>query len=335
VRKGSKTPKILFVGEVPSDQDVKIGMPFMGFAGQELDRMIKIAGINPRDCAFVHFFPHPMRGKTVENLLVSKADVTHKLKAIKPGKYWPDAHLGLLDDLRTEITRSDPNVVVPLGSLALWALFEQTSISKYRGKVFNLDGRKLIPVFSPNQVLADWSSRVTVLFDLKKVAHHADSKTFIPPDRRILLRPTLDEALTFIHKVSTFPLVAFDVETKRKTITCISVCGDPMETICIPFYDPNGSDNSYWTADEEYLIWSALKVLMEGPTEKLAQNGLYDIQYLHAHGIQTKNFTQDTMILHHSLYSELPKGLDFLGSIYTDEQPWKLIRNNADFKEDA
>jgi uracil-DNA glycosylase len=335
VRKGSKTPKILFVGEVPSDQDVKIGMPFMGFAGQELDRMIKIAGINPRDCAFVHFFPHPMRGKTIENLLVPKAEVTHKLKAIKPGKYWPDEHLPLLDDLRTEIARSDPNVVVPLGSLALWALFEQTSISKYRGKVFNLDGRKLIPVFSPNQVLADWSSRVTVLFDLKKVAHHADSKTFVPPDRRILLRPTLDEALAFIDKVSTFPLVSFDVETKRKTITCISVCGDPFETICIPFYDPTTPEKSYWTESEEVRIWLALKVLMEGPAKKLAQNGLYDIQYLQSHGIWIKNFTHDTMILHHSLYSELPKGLDFLGSIYTDEQPWKLIRNNADFKEDA
>lgn len=335
MRKGSKAPKILFVGEYASDQDLKIGMPFMGFAGQELDRMIKTAGIDTRLCAFTMFFPLSLKGKKFEEILVPKAQISHALGAIKPGKYLPDQYIYLIDELKKEIDSCDPNVIVPLGSIALWALFSQTSISKYRGKVFNLDDRKLIPTYSPNQVLADWSSRVTVLFDLKKVAHHANSKTFVPPDRQILLRPTLDEALSFIHEVSLSPLVSFDVETRRKTITCISVCGDPYKTICIPFYDPAGVENSYWTPESEFRIWSALKVLFEGPAKKLAQNGLYDIQYLHAHGILIKNFSEDTMILHHSLYSELPKGLDFLGTIYTDEQPWKLIRNNADFKEDA
>jgi len=32
------------------------------------------------------------------------------------------------------------------------------------------------------------------------------------------------------------------------------------------------------------------------------------------------------MLLHHALYPELPKGLGFLGSIYTNEASWKLMR---------
>jgi hypothetical protein len=37
------------------------------------------------------------------------------------------------------------------------------------------------------------------------------------------------------------------------------------------------------------------------------------------------------MLLHHSLFPEMLKGLGFLGSIYTNEQSWKLMsRPKAD-----
>ena len=36
------------------------------------------------------------------------------------------------------------------------------------------------------------------------------------------------------------------------------------------------------------------------------------------------------MLLHHSLFPELQKGLGFLGSIYTNEASWKLMRGQDD-----
>jgi hypothetical protein len=33
------------------------------------------------------------------------------------------------------------------------------------------------------------------------------------------------------------------------------------------------------------------------------------------------------MILHHSMYPEMPKSLAFLGSIYTNEVAWKKMRD--------
>jgi hypothetical protein len=36
------------------------------------------------------------------------------------------------------------------------------------------------------------------------------------------------------------------------------------------------------------------------------------------------------MILHHALYPELPKGLGFMGSIYTNESSWKILRERGD-----
>jgi len=37
-----------------------------------------------------------------------------------------------------------------------------------------------------------------------------------------------------------------------------------------------------------------------------------------------RNAEHDTMLLSHALHPESPKGLAFLGSVYTDESAWKL-----------
>ena len=41
------------------------------------------------------------------------------------------------------------------------------------------------------------------------------------------------------------------------------------------------------------------------------------------------NFVDDTMLLHHALQPESEKSLAFLGSLYTDESAWKLMRQRG------
>ena len=71
-------------------------------------------------------------------------------------------------------------------------------------------------------------------------------------------------------------------------------------------------------------------------TYSIFQNGIYDVQYLMKYRIRVRNFSEDTMLLHHSLYPALPKSLDFLGSIYANEQAWKRwrLRGDEDYKKD-
>jgi hypothetical protein len=35
------------------------------------------------------------------------------------------------------------------------------------------------------------------------------------------------------------------------------------------------------------------------------------------------------MLLHHAMQPEAPKGLEFLGSVYTNEASWKLMRSKG------
>ena len=65
--------------------------------------------------------------------------------------------------------------------------------------------------------------------------------------------------------------------------------------------------------------------VLDSPVPKVFQNGLYDIHRLwRGYGLAVRNAEHDTMLLHHALQPESPKGLDYLGSIYTNEAAWKL-----------
>jgi uncharacterized protein YodC (DUF2158 family) len=90
--------------------------------------------------------------------------------------------------------------------------------------------------------------------------------------------------------------------------------------------DARSTDGSYWQYLEELRAWKVVRRVVSGPSKLLFQNGVYDSQYFLRYGISVQGFTEDTLVLHHSLYPELQKGLGFQGSIYLDEPAWKLMR---------
>ena len=80
-------------------------------------------------------------------------------------------------------------------------------------------------------------------------------------------------------------------------------------------------DNSgnYWTTEQETTIWIMTAEILGDPNIKIiAQNGIFDLMYLlRTLNIKSDNFYFDTMLAQHLVYTELPKGLDFLTSVYT------------------
>jgi hypothetical protein len=71
-----------------------------------------------------------------------------------------------------------------------------------------------------------------------------------------------------------------------------------------------------------------VKRWLESSVPKLGQNfGAYDAYwFLDSWGIRPMNLREDTRILHHSLYPELPKDLAFMGNSYADQGAWKQMR---------
>lgn len=138
---GPEQARIMLVGEQPGDQEDRQGHPFIGPAGQLLDRALKDAGID-RDLVYVtnavkHFKWEP-RGKRR----------MHK----KPG----EAEIGACHQwLERELELVSPALVVAMGATAARALLGRaTPIEVNRGRLMPLNaGMQILITVHPSYLL--------------------------------------------------------------------------------------------------------------------------------------------------------------------------------------
>lgn len=327
--------KIALVGEAPGKQEELLGSPFVGSSGQELTRMLADAGIDRKECYITNVFMSRPPGNKLDSYCGKKAEVGGKdytLPPLRQGKYIKPEYLYELDRLKEELSNVRPNVVVALGGTASWALLQNPKITTIRGTVAEstlVPGCKVLPTFHPAAILRQWGNRPVVIADLMKAEKEQEFPEIRRPSREIWLEPTFKDITEFI---STYLLrakkITYDIETAHDMITCIGFAGDSNHALCIPFVDRRNPSFSYWNSPvEEVKAWEFVKAILSLDIHKEAQNGLYDIQWLwRKMGIAPQNSSLDTMLQAHALQPELPKGLGFLGSIYTNESSWKQMR---------
>lgn len=347
--------KISLVGEAWGEEEDILKFPFVGSAGRELARLCQDASILPR--TKVPYLPRDMRNfwldhsnrlslhnvfnlrperNEIETLCVPKSLDTSGLPPIRAGKYIRGEYVGELQRLADELKRASPNIVVALGNVPSWALLRSTGISKFRGTIttetLTGSGLKCLPTFHPAAVLRQWDIRPTTVFDLAKGGRESSFPDVRRPDRTIFIEPTLgDIAWFYANHIADCALLSFDIETKADQITCIGFAPSASLALVIPFVDPRKPLGNYWPSlHEELEAWKLVRAILAEPMPKLTQNGVYDIQFLWRHyGIPTRNAAHDTMLLHHALQPESKKGLGYLGSIYTNEASWKLMRTET------
>jgi len=260
------------------------------------------------------------------------------LPAISKGKYLLPEYLSELDRLQVEISDSQPNLILAFGNTACWALLQSTSIGSLRGAITSGHGvyaqNKILPSYHPAAILRQWSWRPIVVTDLMKAWREADFPEIRRPARQIIVNPTIDEIVdwtnTFLRWANmphSHALLSCDIETKAGQITCIGFARSSENALVIPFLDETRPGWCYWADRRDELVaWRCVRDLLYCPAPKLFQNGVYDLQYLYRYGLRPRNVVHDTMLLHHTLHPEMQKGLGFLGSIYTNEPAWKLMR---------
>ena len=245
----------------------------------------------------------------------------------------------VLERLGFELNIIAPNIIIALGNTACWALLGHTGITALRGCIapsklaFRRDhnsttshGIKVLPTFHPAAILRQWTNRVITLADLVKAKREAEFPEIRVPAREIWINPTLFDIQDFMHTLPEGDPLAFDIETAGGMISCIGFAPYKDLAIVIPFLDPDKPGYNYWSEEEEVLVWKMVREILASSVPKVAQNGLYDLQYLWRAGIPVNGLTHDTMILHHALQPEMPKSLAFLGSVYTDSPSWKHLR---------
>jgi hypothetical protein len=261
-------------------------------------------------------------------------------KDLPPGYQYPPLSLGSylqpeflpeLDRLLEEVRASRPNCIVAAGNSACWALLRATNIGSIRGAVtlsVTEPFIKTLPTYHPAAILRQWAWRPITTADLVKAAKEAGKPELERPERWIVIDPTLQELARFRDGILWDPpsTLAVDIETHWGMISCIGFAPSPSHAMVVPFYHPASQGRHYWpTKAEEFHAWKIVWSILKSDVPKVLQNGMYDLQYLIRMGFRPRNCLEDTMLLHHSLFPEMRKGLGFLASIYTNESSWKLM----------
>jgi hypothetical protein len=246
-----------------------------------------------------------------------------------------------LSRLGDELLRHNPNIIVALGNVALWALTGQTGIGKLRGTTLlsshTVAGFKLIPTYHPASIFRNYDNRPVVIADLMKATRESAYAEVRRPEREIWIEPTLDDIREFFSRHGGCDLMSVDIETAGDRITCIGFAPSSAVAIVIPFDDGRGTSGNYWIDHrDEIEAWRHIRAVLENSAiPKLFQNGAYDIAFLYrSMKIKVMGATHDTMLLHHALQPEALKSLGFLGSIYSDEGTWKEMRKTKSTKRE-
>lgn len=330
---GPANAKVMAVGEAPGEQEELTGIPFIGSAGQEFDRMLGEAGFLRSSIYLTNvLWTRPPQNK-LEAFCVQKKDLPsgYGLPPLSSGKYLHPDLLPELDRLRSEIASVKPNLILALGNTACWAILGEVGISKIRGAVqATRDGRKVLPTYHPSAILRQWDNRPLVIADLIKARRECEFPEIRRPRRTLIINPSLTEIRDFVDEAVHAKLMAVDVETRNRQITTAGFAIRRDWGLVIPFVDLRKPGKSYWD-DPKHEAWCWLQVqrLLASPARKIFQNGLYDIQYFRRVPLHIENPAEDTMLQHHAMYPEMLKGLGFLGSAYTDEASWKLLRQRS------
>ena len=163
--KGSPKSRLMLVGEQPGDREDRAGEPFVGPAGEVLNKALAEAGIDRRDAYVTNVVKHFKWTQGRGKRRLHQRPNTEEITACRP---WLDAEL--------EVVK--PEVLVCLGATAAKALLgSKVRVTKDRGRFLESDMAPAVSVtVHPSSILRidddaeRREARAELTADLRKIA---------------------------------------------------------------------------------------------------------------------------------------------------------------------
>lgn len=312
---GPLNAEIAFVGEGPGESEVRhrpYPKPFVGGSGKLLWEHAKKHGYERENIYCTNVVKRQIS-------LSRKTGDKHHVNADEFDK-WKDM-------LQWELAQL-PNVkiIVALGNFALQALTENAGITKWRGSVLNIvlpNGKMghVVVTFNPAYVMGDREPRFEPFFvmDLMKIVQ-VQKDVFREHEINKIINPTYKESMAYIRDLEkTDRPIALDTEAINQEVACIGLSNNPHEAICIAL---RGVSKNIFTRSQEVDIILAIQKLSER-RRMIAQNAQFDSYFMWLGLGMEIDFWFDLLLGHHTLYPQLPHGLAFITTQYTNHPFYK------------
>lgn len=320
---GDPTSAICVLAEAPARTEIKLQRPLVGSSGLLFNEMLHEAKIARQSLYILNVWEEEV-WKSKDDKVIFDQDGN---KLFIAGRGLTPLGLDKAAPTIRRLRESKARVIVPLGSVALALCYGDTRITKWRGSILAAKepkGRKLVATFHPAFILrGNHIHRYTVKHDLARALEESRYGSIRLPERNLYINPVFPDVVAFLKQANKAPIVATDIECLNWHVSCFSVATSASESMCIPLLDERQQHR--WTDEQELEIWSLYaKLLANEKIKKVNQNLLFDISFLLSqNNLFTSGALGCTMIAHHILYPDFPKGLDFLCSTYTREPYYK------------
>lgn len=145
---GPLDAEVMLIGEAPGMNEDRQGRPFVGAAGQFLSELLAEAGLR-RDEVYI----------------------CNVLKCRPPGNRdpLPGEIAACSEYLELQIDLVDPLVIVTLGRFSMARWFPQQAISRIHGRVKEVDGRYIVPMYHPAAALHQGNLRDVLIADFRNL----------------------------------------------------------------------------------------------------------------------------------------------------------------------
>jgi DNA polymerase len=149
---GNPAARVLILGEAPGREEDQEGLPFVGRAGQLLDRMFAAIGLSRTS-------PDPEAALYITNVLPWRPPQNREPTPEEIAMFRPfvERHIELVD----------PAVIVVMGNTPAQALLGQRGILRLRGQWSQALGRPVLPMTHPAYLLRNPAAKREAWADLQ------------------------------------------------------------------------------------------------------------------------------------------------------------------------
>jgi len=167
ISRGNPSAKLLLVGEAPGPQENIQGKPFVGRAGQLLDKILEAANFDPEKDVYIT--------NSVFRMPPGEGGKAFRKPTNEEIEYYRPYVQGI-------IRLVDPLIMLLTGNVACYSILGKTGITNLRGQWTHLNGRWIMPIFHPSYLLRNpsrepGSPKALMWDDIREVRKKLDEFT--------------------------------------------------------------------------------------------------------------------------------------------------------------
>lgn len=148
---GQPNARVMIIGEAPGRDEDQQGKPFVGRAGQLLDKMFAAIGMSRAS-------PDAKSALYITNILPWRPPQNRDPEALEIAM--------MLPFVERHIFLADPDILVFMGNISCQALLGRKGITRLRGNWAEAQGRPVLPMFHPAYLLRNPAAKREAWHDL-------------------------------------------------------------------------------------------------------------------------------------------------------------------------